>query len=270
MSTSLLQQSRYLGIRQQPLHEVLIYAPTIIWVQQGHKQLWWRERRLSFDKGSWLMVPAGHRLTFVNQPEQGKFSSHVLTLLSPPPAQWLTDSPPDPASPIKDPRLTVTPELAFCFDLVCSMAQRNLSEATQTELLRGFYAELQAANGLALLFPASTMSLGERLARYLSVEPGANHTLAGIAPHFSMSRASLVRKLAAEGCSFRTLLTQVRMSHALSLFQQALTPLDVALACGYDSSSRFAARFKQEFGLTPQQYLHTCPSTDRQSQVTRC
>ena len=54
MSTSLLQQSRYLGIRQQPLHEVLIYAPTIIWVQQGHKQLWWRERRLSFDKGSWL------------------------------------------------------------------------------------------------------------------------------------------------------------------------------------------------------------------------
>ncbi|MGL5289332.1 MAG: AraC family transcriptional regulator, partial [Aeromonas sp.] len=48
MSTPLLQQSHYLGIRQQPLHRVLIYAPTLIWVTQGCKQLWWQERRLSF------------------------------------------------------------------------------------------------------------------------------------------------------------------------------------------------------------------------------
>ncbi len=73
----------------------------------------------------------------------------------------------------------------------------------------------------------------------------------------------MVRKLAAEGRSFRQLLAQVRLSHALNLLQQGLTPLEVALACGYDSPSRFAARFKQEFGLTPHQYLHTCPSTPR-------
>ena len=140
------------------------------------------------------------------------------------------------------------------------MAERGLSEATQAELLRGFYAELRAANALGLLFPASTMTLAERLARYLAVEPGIDHTLEAVAPHFSMSRASMVRKLAAEGRSFRQLLAQVRMSHALNLLQQGLTPLEVALACGYDSPSRFAARFKQEFGLTPHQYLHTCPA----------
>lgn len=111
------------------------------------------------------------------------------------------------------------------------------------------------------------MTLGERLARYLGVEPGADHTLETLAPHFAMSRASLVRKLAAEGRSFRQLLTQVRMSHALTLLQQALTPLEVALACGYDSPSRFAARFKQEFGLTPHQYLRTCPSVNAQRMV---
>lgn len=65
MSTPLLQLNHYFGIRQQPLHRVLIYAPTLIWVQQGHKQLWWQERRLSFDKRSWLLIPAGHQLTFV-------------------------------------------------------------------------------------------------------------------------------------------------------------------------------------------------------------
>jgi len=109
--------------------------------------------------------------------------------------------------------------------------------------------------------------LSARLARYLGVEPGTDHTLETLAPHFAMSRASLVRKLAAEGRSFRQLLTQVRMSHALTLLQQALTPLEVALACGYDSPSRFAARFKQEFGLTPHQYLRTCPSVNAQRMV---
>ena len=172
MSTPLLQLNHYFGIRQQPLHRVLIYAPTLIWVQQGHKQLWWQERRLSFDKGSWLLIPAGHQLTFVNQPEQGKFSSHALTLLAPPPAEWLTEA---PTTPQREPRLEISPALAFCFELVCSMTSRTLSEATQIQLLHAFYAELHAAHALDLLFPASTMTLGERLARYLGVEPGADH-----------------------------------------------------------------------------------------------
>ena len=189
MSTPLLQLNHYFGIRQQPLHRVLIYAPTIIWVQQGHKLLWWQDRRLSFDKGSWLLIPAGHQLTFVNQPEQGKFSSHALTLLAPPPAEWLTEA---PTTPQREPRLEISPALTFCFELVCSMASRKLSQTTQT---------------------------------------------------------------------------QVRMSHALTLLQQGLSPLEAALACGYDSPSRFAARFKQEFGLTPHQYLRTCPSTAPQRQV---
>ena len=179
MSTPLLQLNHYFGIRQQPLHRVLIYAPTLIWVQQGHKQLWWQERRLSFDKRSWLLIPAGHQLTFVNQPEQGKFSSHALTLLAPPPAEWLTGA---PATPQREPRLEISPALAFCFELVCSMAGRTLSEATQIQLLHAFYAELHAAHALDLLFPASTMTLGERLARYLGVEPGADHRLETLAP----------------------------------------------------------------------------------------
>ncbi|QWL66810.1 AraC family transcriptional regulator [Aeromonas jandaei] len=259
MSTPLLQQHHYLGIRQQPLHRVLIYAPTIIWVKQGRKLLWWQERRLSFGKESWLLIPAGHQLTFVNQPEQEKFRSHVLTLLTPPPTEWLPDTP-SATQAMADPATKVTTNLAYCFEMISTMAERGLSEATQTELLRAFYAELSAAGALHLLFPASTMTLGERLARYLGVEPGADHTLETVAPHFSMSRASLVRKLTAEGRTFRHLLAQVRMSHALTLLQQSLSLQEVAIACGYDSLSRFAARFKQEFGLTPHQYLQTCPA----------
>lgn len=130
MSTPLLQQSHYLGIRQQPLHRVLIYAPTLIWVTQGSKQLWWRERRLSFDRERWLLIPAGHQLTFVNQPEQGKFRSHAITLLTPPPPEWLAESAPSHAD-LEEPAVKVTPGLAFCFELISTMAERGLSEATQ-------------------------------------------------------------------------------------------------------------------------------------------
>lgn len=65
----------------------------------------------------------------------------------------------------------------------------------------------------------------------------------------------------------QTTQTQVRMSHSLTLLQQGVNPLEAPLAGGYDSPSRFAARFKQEFGLTPYQYLRTCPATVPQRQV---
>lgn len=110
-------------------------------------------------------------------------------MAGPLPAEWLTDA---QATPQRKPRLEISPALTFCFELVCSMASRKLSQTTQT---------------------------------------------------------------------------QVRMSHALTLLQQGLSPLEAALACGYDSPSRFAARFKQEFGLTPHQYLRTCPATAPRCQV---
>ena len=88
---ALLQLNHYFGIRQQPLRRVLIYAPTLIWVQQAASSCGGGSSA-SFDKESWLLIPAGHRLTFVNQPEQGTFRSQALTLLAPPPAEWLAES----------------------------------------------------------------------------------------------------------------------------------------------------------------------------------
>jgi hypothetical protein len=89
-------------------------------------------------------------------------------LLTPPPEEWLAASAPSHAD-LDEPAVKVTHGLAFCFELISTMAERGLSEATQAELLRGFYAELRAENALGLLFPASTMTLGERLARRESI-----------------------------------------------------------------------------------------------------
>ncbi len=73
----------------------------------------------------------------------------------------------------------------------------------------------------------------------------------------------MARKLAAEGRSFRQLLTQVRMSHALTLLQQGLAPLETALACGYDSPQPLCRPLQAGVRPDPYQYLRTCPSSSR-------
>lgn len=253
MSSKPVQTSVFSGVQRQPLRNVLMHVPTIIWVDKGQKNLWWHEQELAFSRREWLLVPAGQYLTFVNEPGTTEFYSRCLGLLTPPPVDWLQQT--NAISAQTPPSIKVTDNLAWLFDAVFAMP--TLSHTAQQQMLYALYAELKAQRALGLLFPSANESLRERLSRYFAVEPGREHKLDGVCLHFNMSRATMIRKLAAEQTSFRDLLAEVRMVHALSLMQESKSQLDIALACGYQSESRFAARFKQLFGLTPRQYQQT-------------
>ncbi|MGR6873489.1 helix-turn-helix transcriptional regulator [Pseudomonas sp. HK3] len=255
MQQAIVQTGQFHSVLKQPLHNVLVYAPTIIWVKKGYKQLLWRDNALEFDQKDWLVVPANQYLTFTNMTRHDIFYSQVLTLLEPPPEQWLQDETPLPRS--AEPRIKTTEALIYCFNMLTEMADKNLSIETQKQLLLGFYQALRETNQLTLLFPNAVSHLSEKIARYLSNSPGEDHKLDIVAAHFSMSRATLIRKLASEGSSFRQILTEIRMGYALSLLQESKSQLDVSLACGYQSQSRFSSRFTQQFGLTPRQYANT-------------
>ncbi len=252
----LIQTGRFKGVLTQPLKNVLFYSPVIVWVNQGRKRLWWHEQTLSLASSDWLVVPASHYLTFVNEPEQAPFYSRTLTFYEPPPADWVTLSAEKSANSL--PKIPVTSALAYCFDTLYSMAEKQLSYDTQKQLLYALYAELMHAGALHRLFPYNTDSLKERVAHYFSSSPGDEHPLREVAGHFLMSRATFTRKLAAEGTTFRQVLTNVRMIHALNLLQNNPgSQLSVAVACGYQSEARFSSRFRQTFGLTPREYLNT-------------
>jgi len=124
-------------------------------------------------------------------------------------------------------------------------------------MVLSFYAQLKAEKKLQLLFPAHSDSLKEKLSVLLSATPGDAHNLEDAATSLNMSRATLIRKLSAEQTSFREVLTEIRMGYALSLMQEGKALLDVSLACGYQSQARFSARFKQQFQVTPNQYIQT-------------
>jgi len=72
------------------------------------------------------------------------------------------------------------------------------------------------------------------------------------AQELAMSEATLRRHLATEGTSLSEILTETRMSQALTLLQCTDEP--VASLCqriGYESPSRFAHRFRQHYGIAP-------------------
>ena len=255
MQQSIVQTGEFHSAFEQPLRNVLVYAPTIIWVKKGYKQLLWRDNTLEFDHHDWLVVPANQYLTFTNMTLHNVFYSQVLTLLEPPPSQWLNEQTTQVFS--QEPRIHVTEPLAYCFNILSEMGSKPLPFNTQKQFLFGFYQALRESNQLSLLFANAHASLSDLVARYLSGNPGLNHKVEILAQHFSMSRATFIRKLAAEGSSFRQILTEIRMGYALSLLQKNQNQLEVSLACGYQSQSRFADRFNQQFGLTPKQYRAT-------------
>ncbi|MDL2316320.1 AraC family transcriptional regulator [Desulfovibrio sp. OttesenSCG-928-A18] len=88
-----------------------------------------------------------------------------------------------------------------------------------------------------------------------------------VAKEVGHSPATLRRHLAAEGTTFREVLTEARMVYALRLLQSTDRPISqIALDVGYESQSRFAIRFRKRFGFQPSTIRgHKRPSLDSEA-----
>ncbi len=92
----------------------------------------------------------------------------------------------------------------------------------------------------------------ERLRALISDDPGQQWTANEAGRRLAMSEATLRRRLVGESVHFEDILIEVRMHHAMMLLQT--TPWSIpriALACGYQSRSRFSERFRTRFGYSP-------------------
>lgn len=116
-----------------------------------------------------------------------------------------------------------------CVEVLAAMAERGLN--LPADGLRGTVAAIEA---LVAARPHVPWSAGDA-ARALGV-----------------SEPTLRRRLAAEGTSFRTVVAEIRLTHGLMLLHTTrASVLEIALACGYESPSRFATRFRDRFGMSP-------------------
>lgn len=91
-----------------------------------------------------------------------------------------------------------------------------------------------------------------RVRRLLAADLAREWRSQEVAAHFAMSEASLRRHLAAEDTSLSDILSDVRMSSALTLLQSTGQPVTrIASEVGYQSPSQFAVRFRRRFGCSP-------------------
>ena len=248
--------SQVYGLQTQRLRNVAILTPSLFKIRSGRKRLFWNEDVVDFDASTILLTKAGQKLTFENEPTKERFLSVQMSFILPPPESMIQLS--KSVNDEKLPRFKPTPALMASLDFLLELDINELSEAAQAYWLNGFYQQLAEVGKLHLIFDGHAVSFEQKVTELLQQAPWEDYQLEQVAEHFFMSRATLIRRLKEDNTQFRTLLTRVRMNHAISLMQQGhRQQIDIAVRCGYQSQERFSQRFFKSFGITPSQYIKT-------------
>ncbi|SHO56502.1 HTH-type transcriptional regulator AppY [Vibrio quintilis] len=252
----LFRINHILSVRPQKLSNMTILSPSVIWVRAGYKRLLGHQKPLALDEQSLLLVRSHERLTFENQPRQAVFRSCQVCFHHYPAAEMLAYS--QSISSSEQVLFKLTQDLRQALEILCRLDHRLMSHAVQRYWLDGFYQLLAEKGMLHHLFDPVGKSLQETLSEHLSATPEKSYRLDTVCLDLGMSRSTLIRRLHRENTSFREVLHQVRMNHAIILLQQGGYDLpDIALACGYLSTQRFCQRFREQFGVTFRQYEKT-------------
>ena len=115
----------------------------------------------------------------------------------------------------------------------------------------GIVLSLYAQGHRTLLYPpAQTLSV--RVRKMVHTDPTREWSSADIETELGISGATLRRHLAAEGISLREIVSNSRLSHALTLLLTTGLPVkSIAARAGYGSISSFAKRFRARYGVEP-------------------
>lgn len=228
---------------------VSIDHPMLILVLRGDKEVGLADALVRIPQGDVVILAGGRAYDMRNLPDpQGVYEAAWIDL---DPA-LAADLPPPLASAI--PQVQAITPTAGCQEAFERTAAAIKDAALPQSVVRLRTLEMLAwiaESGAAPVWPPGH-SLVTRLRRLVAAQPDQRWMSAAVAERLGMSEATLRRRLAAEGRSFNEVLADVRMSRALALLQSSnLSILEIALAVGYDSPSRFAARFLRRFGHRP-------------------
>lgn len=251
-------QLQVFGARQpQQIRRVSVPSAVLVHVQEGRKHFYTRQGSWLAEAEHLLLLPAGCELDLLNQPVNGRYRA---LLLCPSPAalqQFSQNQPQIVADALRRPAPT-----QYLLPLLDPLASswRQLIDAWQADWpaeliahrLQEVLLTLALAGGLRPLLPQPVQRLSEQVRLLLQLEPGQDWQANELARRLHRSPATLRRQLAAEGLSFSGLLEQARLDHALALLQTSALPIGrIATQCGYASPSKFSARFRQRYGLSP-------------------
>ena len=224
--------------------------PMIVRVLHGRKTLRYAGGELTATAGQWLLIVGGQSFDVLNEPDGAQgYRSEWLMLGDEWVAQFFAQH---PSRETLDLARMLRPDAAWneAFSRVVQGVQARLPETVLAARTMELLAWLAQAG--AVFNPHSAQRLSKQIRQLIARDTTINWRITDVAQRLGMSEATLRRRLANEGVSFRELLGSVKMMRALTLLQTSpLGVAQVAYAVGYESPARFAAKFRAHFGCTP-------------------
>lgn len=140
----------------------------------------------------------------------------------------------------------------------CELPSAYDEAGAQGRLARVLLDQLAAAPEQELGLPWPSDVRLRRLCQRLQAHPEDGRSLAEWGAWLGVSEKTLSRLFRREtGLCFRAWRQRQRLLAALPGLERGERVTDVALACGYDSTSAFIAAFRQQFGATPGELLRS-------------
>jgi AraC-like DNA-binding protein len=227
-----------------------IDRPGILFITHGRKHVRGDGKSYVFEAGTIVLMAGGRAYDVINEPgadgvyrAEGLFpDSDHLPPLAAPGTKAVSG-----IFQIAAPADGLTAAIRTAADAISNTA---LPQAVARHRVHEIHHWL-AATGVSLMAPRRD-SIDAKVRALAASSPARHWTAAAVAGQLAMSEATLRRRLAEKGTTLSDLLLDVRMSVALSLLQTTDDGItSIALAVGYESPSRFAARFRERFGFAP-------------------
>ncbi|WP_052878074.1 helix-turn-helix transcriptional regulator [Chromobacterium subtsugae] len=244
----------------QRIRRVPVCLPALCRVRHGLKRIWLGEREMSAGPAQLVLLPAGSELDIANLPGPAGYLADVVSL---PPALLARFCERHGSLLL---RQRAGHEL--CLDIgepghrAWQLLMDSLRGDTPPEMrehhAEGVLLALALAGQAGPLLQAPAAPVAQRIRQLLMLDPAAPWSVETAARRLNLGASTLRRRLAEEDSGFQRLLEDVRMGQALQNLQTGAKPIaDIAAASGYASPSRFAARFRQRYGLSPSELRRT-------------
>lgn len=229
-------------------NRALTYQHSHPWVQlsyatQGVLEVQTRAGRFIAPPQRAVWVPAGmpHRVFSTPQTEmRSLYLECNVTTWAPPSCRVLEVSP-------------LLRELIRTFSL---LPEDYDEEGAAGRLAQVLLDQLASAAEVDLALPLPQDKRLRQICRNLQAHPEQQTTLGDWGLQLGVSEKTLSRLFLREtGLSFRAWRQRLRLLGALAPLERGERVTDVALACGYDSTSAFIAAFRQLFDCTPGEFF---------------
>ncbi len=224
--------------------------PSVIVVMQGAKTVRNGARLIEAGAGDIVLVPAVVPLDVINRPDRhGNYRAFALSFEP----SFIRELHEENGHAVSGAEFLRSPPVGLVKAIETAMSALADNDLPHRVIASRVGEVILWLSSLGYHFTAPVSSNPvDRVRVALASDPAHNWKACQVAAMVNMSEASLRRRFAAANSSLTEMLIDIRMSAALALLQSTDKPVTtIALEVGYDSASRFSARFRARFNFSP-------------------